>query len=111
MTQTEKYHKTILGTEKNGGNEKVHHKTEVVQEKTRFRIFRQKTQGNNAEDPNRAENAARQIQMRSSTLREITQKSFSKGLYAGSYEPTAINFINWGEPAKLNRVTLTSEIC
>ena len=38
--------------------------------------------------------------MRSSILREITQKSFSKGFYAGSYEPTAINFKNWGEPAK-----------
>ena len=49
--------------------------------------------------------------MRSSILREITQKSFSKGFYAGSYEPTAINFKNWGEPAKLNRVTLTSETC
>ena len=36
MTQTEKNRKTKKGTEKNGGSEKVHRKTEVVQDKNKI---------------------------------------------------------------------------
>ena len=54
-TQTEKNDKTREKPEKNGGNEKRHHETQVFQEKT---SFRQKTQGDIAGESIRAENIA-----------------------------------------------------
>ena len=105
MTQTEKNEKTIETTEKKRGNEKQRQEQEYFKKKRDIEDFDRKRK---ATSP--GNQTGQKTRRGGLKCEEIAQKSPSKGPYAGLYDPTATNSINWGVPAKLHRVTLISEI-
>ena len=95
--QIEKNDKTREQTEKNGEREKQLHETEVLRVKQDFEDFGRKHKVTSPDNQTGQQTSpARQIHVRSSRLRKIAQKSFSRRPYAGIRGPAAKKFIKLG---------------
>ena len=101
-----KKRKNLRDNRKKRGNEKQHQEQEYFKKKRDIEDFDRKRKATSPENQ-----TGQKTRRGGLKCEEIAQKSPSKGPYAGLYDPTALNFINRGAPAKINRVTLISEIC